>query len=233
METTGNTYPGNWKHLPWNCFQSSGSSKSLSHRLRLGLAFRDAYPFPFPLWWAFWLGRVSSKSHSTSGPSTARTPSSFRGLLAWGLGVAWGPSRSDYSCHLLGLALSKGPARAVRCRRDPGFVSDGNGKDRELHGRPDRGCSHRCSLGRAVPRHRWVRHPVVLYDGIRNLLLVPFLSRVQKINPTPGATAARFVFWYAFLRVFIDLFRDYPTHRLALGTGQTLNLALPPKTSPS
>ena len=71
-----------------------------------------------------------------------------------------------------------------------------------------------------------IRHPVVLYDGIKNLLLVPFLSRVQKINLTPGATAARFVFWYAFLRVFIDLFRDYPTHRLALGTGQTLNLIM-------
>ena len=36
----------------------------------------------------------------------------------------------------------------------------------------------------------------------------------------------RFVFWYAFLRVFIDLFRDYPTHRLALGTGQTLNIVM-------
>ena len=70
------------------------------------------------------------------------------------------------------------------------------------------------------------RHPVVLYDGIKNLLLVPFLLRVRKINPTPGATAARFVFWYAFLRVFIDLFRDYPTHRLALGTGQTLNIIM-------
>ena len=70
------------------------------------------------------------------------------------------------------------------------------------------------------------RHPVVLYDGIKNLLLVPFLLRVRKTNPTPGATAARFVFWYAFLRVFIDLFRDYPTHRLALGTGQTLNIIM-------
>ena len=44
--------------------------------------------------------------------------------------------------------------------------------------------------------------------------------------PTSGATAARFVFWYAFPRIFIDLFRDYPTHRLALGTGQTLNLVM-------
>ena len=70
------------------------------------------------------------------------------------------------------------------------------------------------------------RHPVVLYDGLKNLLLVPYLARVRRTNPTPGATAARFVFWYAFLRVFVDLFRDYPTHRLALGTGQTLNLVM-------
>jgi phosphatidylglycerol:prolipoprotein diacylglycerol transferase len=70
------------------------------------------------------------------------------------------------------------------------------------------------------------RHPVVLYDGAKNLLLVPFLLYVSKTNPTPGAVAARFVFWYAFPRVFIDLFRDYPTHRLALGAGQTLNIAM-------
>ena len=34
------------------------------------------------------------------------------------------------------------------------------------------------------------------------------------------------MFWYAFPRIFIDLLRDYPTHRLALGTGQTLNLLM-------
>jgi phosphatidylglycerol:prolipoprotein diacylglycerol transferase len=70
------------------------------------------------------------------------------------------------------------------------------------------------------------RHPVVLYDGAKNLLLVPYLMWVRRLNTTPGATAARFVFWYAFPRIFIDLFRDYPTHRLALGTGQTLNLIM-------
>lgn len=70
------------------------------------------------------------------------------------------------------------------------------------------------------------RHPVVLYDGLKNLLLIPYLAHVRRTNPTPGATAARFVFWYAFLRFFIDLFRDYPTHRLALGTGQTLNILM-------
>lgn len=70
------------------------------------------------------------------------------------------------------------------------------------------------------------RHPVVLYDGAKNLLLMWFLIRVRRTNTTPGAIAARFVFWYAFPRIFIDLFRDYPTHRLALGTGQTLNLIM-------
>ena len=70
------------------------------------------------------------------------------------------------------------------------------------------------------------RHPVVLYDGAKNLLLVPYLLHVRRTSTTPGATAARFVFWYAFPRIFIDLFRDYPTHRLALGTGQTLNILM-------
>ena len=70
------------------------------------------------------------------------------------------------------------------------------------------------------------RHPVVLYDGVKNLILTGFLLRVRRRNRTPGAVAARFVFWYAFPRIFIDLFRDYPTHRLALGTGQTLNIAM-------
>jgi phosphatidylglycerol:prolipoprotein diacylglycerol transferase len=70
------------------------------------------------------------------------------------------------------------------------------------------------------------RHPVVLYDAAKNLLLVPYLLHVRRTNPTPGATAARFIFWYAFLRIGIDLFRDYPTHRLALGTGQTLNIVM-------
>jgi phosphatidylglycerol:prolipoprotein diacylglycerol transferase len=70
------------------------------------------------------------------------------------------------------------------------------------------------------------RHPVVLYDGAKNLLLIPYLLWVRRTNSTPGAVAARFIFCYPFLRIFIDLFRDYPTHRLALGTGQTLNLVM-------
>ena len=70
------------------------------------------------------------------------------------------------------------------------------------------------------------RHPVVLYDGAKNLLLMAYLLHVRRANRTPGAVAARFVFWYACPRFFIDLFRDYPTHRLALGTGQSLNIVM-------
>ena len=80
--------------------------------------------------------------------------------------------------------------------------------------------------GVKFPYAEGFRHPVVLYDGIKNLLLIPYLLHVRRTNRTPGAVAARFVFWYAFPRIFIDLFRDYPTHRLALGTGQTLNLLM-------
>ena len=70
------------------------------------------------------------------------------------------------------------------------------------------------------------RHPVVLYDGMKNLLLMAYLVYVRRTSRTPGAVAARFVFWYAAPRIVIDLFRDYPTHRLALGTGQTLNIVM-------
>jgi phosphatidylglycerol:prolipoprotein diacylglycerol transferase len=70
------------------------------------------------------------------------------------------------------------------------------------------------------------RHPVVLYDGLKNLALVPLLLAIRRTQPAQGRVAAHFVFWYAFLRIPIDLLRDYPRHRLALGTGQTLNLAM-------
>jgi len=49
-------------------------------------------------------------------------------------------------------------------------------------------------------------------------------SSTTSIPSSPRA--ARFVFWYASPRIFIDLLRDYPTHRLALGTGQTLNIVM-------
>jgi hypothetical protein len=80
--------------------------------------------------------------------------------------------------------------------------------------------------GVQFPYAEGARHPVVLYDGVKNVLLAAWLLRVHRRPHTPGAVAARFVFWYAAPRIAIDLLRDYPTHRLALGTGQTLNIAM-------
>jgi len=68
------------------------------------------------------------------------------------------------------------------------------------------------------------RHPVVLYDAIKNLLLVPALIAIRKRNPKPGVVLANFIFWYAFLRIFVDVFREYPTRLFGLATGQSLNL---------
>jgi len=76
------------------------------------------------------------------------------------------------------------------------------------------------------PHAEGPRHAVVLYDGTKNLLLVPYLLWVRRTNPTRGAVAARFVFWYAFPRIFLDFLREYPAHRFELGTGQTLNIAM-------
>jgi phosphatidylglycerol---prolipoprotein diacylglyceryl transferase len=80
--------------------------------------------------------------------------------------------------------------------------------------------------GVKFPDAEGFRHPVVLYDGAKNLLLIPLLLWTRRSRPPQGRLAAHFVFWYAFLRIFVDLFRDYPTHRLALGTGQTLNILM-------
>ncbi len=80
--------------------------------------------------------------------------------------------------------------------------------------------------GVKFPDAEGFRHPVVLYDGAKNLLLMGYLLRFRRTNRTPGAVAARFVFWYALPRLVIDIFRDYPTHRLPIGTGQTLNILM-------
>ena len=71
------------------------------------------------------------------------------------------------------------------------------------------------------------RHPVVLYDGLKNLAADPLPAArcgADRIHPAlwlrDSCSGTR------VLRIFVDLFRNYPTHRLALGTGQTLNIAM-------
>jgi phosphatidylglycerol:prolipoprotein diacylglycerol transferase len=70
------------------------------------------------------------------------------------------------------------------------------------------------------------RHPVVLYDGVKNLLLIPLLLYVRKRRLPTGMVAAHFIFWYAFLRIFVDFYREYPTTLLGLATGQSFNLLM-------
>lgn len=70
------------------------------------------------------------------------------------------------------------------------------------------------------------RHPVVLYDAAKNLLLVPLLLLVDRLRLARGAVTGLFLFAYAGLRIFVDLFREYPTTLLGLGTGQILNIGM-------
>ena len=70
------------------------------------------------------------------------------------------------------------------------------------------------------------RHPVVLYDGIKNLLLVPLLMFIRSRYPPMGAVLGHFVLWYGFLRIFIDIFREYRSELAGFPPGQEFNLLM-------
>ncbi|HXH23841.1 MAG TPA: prolipoprotein diacylglyceryl transferase [Vicinamibacterales bacterium] len=70
------------------------------------------------------------------------------------------------------------------------------------------------------------RHPVVLYDGLKNFLLVPVLLWVSRRGAPPGRLAALFVLLYPALRIPIDLYREYPIDVWGLPAGQTYNLLM-------
>lgn len=68
------------------------------------------------------------------------------------------------------------------------------------------------------------RHPVVLYDGVKNLLLVPVLLFIRRCRPAAGTVLAHSILWYGSLRLVVDFFREYPTTLAGLATGQAFNL---------
>lgn len=70
------------------------------------------------------------------------------------------------------------------------------------------------------------RHPVVLYDGAKNFLILGLLLFLRRSNPATGLLSAHFVFWYGFLRIFVDLFREYPTSLFGIATGQAFNILM-------
>lgn len=70
------------------------------------------------------------------------------------------------------------------------------------------------------------RHPVVLYDGLKNLLLIPLLLIIRKMKPPRGILVAHFVLWYGFLRIFVDFFREYRTDFFGFPPGQEFNIIM-------
>ena len=80
--------------------------------------------------------------------------------------------------------------------------------------------------GVKFPDAEGFRHPVVLYDGIKNLLLIPLLVWIRSRNPPRGVLTAHFILWYGFLRIFVDLFREYRTELMGFPPGQEFNLLM-------
>jgi phosphatidylglycerol:prolipoprotein diacylglycerol transferase len=70
------------------------------------------------------------------------------------------------------------------------------------------------------------RHPVVLYDGFKNLLLVPVLIFIRSRRPPRGVVLGHFILWYGFLRIFVDLFREYRTELIGFPPGQEFNVLM-------
>lgn len=70
------------------------------------------------------------------------------------------------------------------------------------------------------------RHPVVLYDGLKNLLIIPVLLWLTNRKPNRGMVFACFLFLYAGLRLYVDIYREYRVESLGIGTGQIINIAM-------
>jgi phosphatidylglycerol:prolipoprotein diacylglycerol transferase len=71
------------------------------------------------------------------------------------------------------------------------------------------------------------RHPVALYDSLKNLMIVPVLALALRRWPAgSGVTMALFLLLYGWLRFLVDLTRDYESVFLGLGPGQVYNLAM-------
>ena len=70
------------------------------------------------------------------------------------------------------------------------------------------------------------RHAVVLYDGIKNLMLIPLLFLIRRHRPPRGVILAHFILWYGFLRIPIDFLREYRTELYGFPPGQEFNLLM-------
>jgi phosphatidylglycerol---prolipoprotein diacylglyceryl transferase len=81
--------------------------------------------------------------------------------------------------------------------------------------------------GVAIPGVQGFRHPVSLYDGLKNLALVPVLLAVLRRWPAgSGMATGTFCLAYGGLRFLVDQLRDYESDLYGMGPGQWLNLAM-------
>jgi len=148
---------------------------------------------------ALWLGGMAS-----------------HGLLIGGLAAVW------IFCRITGKPfLMMTDVLAVRASFIRGVGRIGNFIDGQILGSVT-------SVPWAVkfPDAEGFRHPVVLYDGIKNLLIIPIMLYAGRRNPPHGFVTGLFLFLYSFLRIPVDVFREYPTSLLGLATGQALNIVL-------
>ena len=68
------------------------------------------------------------------------------------------------------------------------------------------------------------RHPMALYDALKDLCLIPVLVSVGKEAVAgQGRLVGHFIFWYCFPAVFIDSLRDQDPLFLTIGTSQIYN----------
>jgi phosphatidylglycerol:prolipoprotein diacylglycerol transferase len=81
--------------------------------------------------------------------------------------------------------------------------------------------------GVKLPDVEGFRHPVSLYDGLKNLLLVPVLIGVLGRWPAgQGVATGVFLAGYGGLRFVVDQFRDYESALWGMGPGQWFNLIM-------
>lgn len=81
--------------------------------------------------------------------------------------------------------------------------------------------------GMHTPYASGLRHPVTLYDSIKNLAVAGIILIVERHTLLyRGKRLAHFLLWYGGLRLFVDYFRDYESYFLGIGTGQYYNLAM-------